>query len=86
MCGICLIINYQLWSIKMTNKYSPIATAKNLSRTMAQEHGRHIDIALDCLNQLISQDIEFPTALSLVLDDYDVDQDELTAAYDRQNN
>ena len=49
-----------------------------------QQNGRSIDSALDCLNQLISQDVEFPCALSLVLDDYLVDQEELTNAYDAQ--
>ncbi len=60
------------------------ADAKKTVKTMALDHGRSLDSALDCLNTLISQDFEFPTALSLVLDEYQVDQEELTNAYDEQ--
>ncbi|MFX2258332.1 hypothetical protein V6380_16435 [Acinetobacter variabilis] len=53
-------------------------------KAKAQTDGRSLDSALDCLNELTTQGFEFPTALSLVLDEYQVDQDELTNAYDEQ--
>ena len=61
-----------------------LADAKKYLHDTARDQGRHLDTALDCLNQLISQKIEFPTAIGLVLDEYNVDQAELTAAYDNQ--
>lgn len=61
-----------------------ISEAKKIVKSMAQEHGNNLDSALDCLNQLTEQDIEFPTAASLVLDEFNVSQDELTTAYDEQ--
>ena len=60
------------------------ADAKKTAKGMAQNNGRSIDSALDCLNELINQGFEFPSALSLVLDEYEVDQEELTNAYDTQ--
>lgn len=44
----------------------------------------NLDDALAHLNQLIDQGVEFPTAISRVLDSYKVDQEELTEAYDQQ--
>jgi hypothetical protein len=61
-----------------------ISDAKKYVHEMADNLGRHLDTALDSLNELISQKIEFPTAIGLVLDEYKVDQTELTAAYDSQ--
>lgn len=44
----------------------------------------NLDEALEHLNQLIDQGAEFPTAISRTLDRFDVDQEELTEAYDQQ--
>lgn len=60
------------------------ADAKKTAKTMAQNDGRSLGSALDCLNELILQGFEFPSALSLVLDEYEVDQETLTNAYDTQ--
>lgn len=61
-----------------------ISGAKKIVKSATQEHGKNLDLALDCLNQLTEQGIEFPNAVSLVLDEYDVSQDDLTTAYDDQ--
>lgn len=67
-----------------TVKKLTISAAKKIVKSMAQEHGNNLDLALACLNQITEQGIEFPTAVSLVLDAYDVSQDDLTNAYDDQ--
>lgn len=58
--------------------------AKQIVKAKAQDNCRSLDSALECLNELITQGFEFPTALSLVIEEYQVDQEELTNAYDEQ--
>lgn len=45
---------------------------------------RNLDFSLDSLNDLIEQGIDFPDAITLILNHYDVNQYELTKAYDEQ--
>lgn len=61
-----------------------ISGAKKIVETAVQEHGDNLDSALDCLNQLTQQEVEFPTAINLVLGVFSVSQDDLTTAYDDQ--
>lgn len=65
-----------------TTKTISIADAKQLAKTLFNQFGNNLPAALDCLLQLTDGGIEFPTAVSLVMDKFNVSQDELTNAYD----
>ncbi len=59
-----------------------ISDAKQIAKTLLNQFGNNLPTALDCLLQLTDRGIEFPTAVSLVMDHFNVSQDDLTSAYD----
>lgn len=59
-----------------------ITDAKQIAKTLLKQFGNNLATALDCLLQLTDRGIEFPTAVSLVMDHFNVSQDVLTSAYD----
>jgi hypothetical protein len=63
-------------------KYTLIRKLK--AQVISDRNKRNLDLALDDLNSLIVQGVEFPDAITLILNQYDVNQYELTQAYDEQ--
>lgn len=64
------------------HRYALIKKLK--AQVISARNKRSLDLALEDLNDSIEQGIEFPDAITLILNHYDVNQDELTKAYDEQ--
>ena len=77
-------ININLGCYIMNNSVETlsISDAKQIANTLLKQFGNNLPTALDCLLQLTDRGIEFPTAVSLVMDHFKVSQDDLTSAYD----
>lgn len=64
------------------HRYALIKKLK--TQVLSARNKRSLDLALDDLNSLIQQGAEFPDAITLILNHYDVNQYELTQSYDEQ--
>ena len=63
-------------------KYTLIRKLK--AQVLSARNKRNLDLALENLNDLIGHGVEFPDAITLILNHHDVNQYELTQAYDEQ--
>lgn len=61
-----------------------IIEIKIFLKNKIQNDGDTTENALECLEQLVSQGMEFPNAEAQVLDVFSVSQEELMEAYDNQ--
>lgn len=61
-----------------------ISIAHKLACKSAKSNTFKIEMALDCLNNLVDEGVEFPEAISKTLQSFAVSQQALSDAYDNQ--
>lgn len=64
------------------HRYALIKKLK--AQVLSAKNKRNLGLALENLNSLIGHGVEFPDAITLILNHHEVNQYELTQAYDEQ--